>query len=404
MRDDLVKLPEVKVAIANATPFCMVKGHYYLSPSELKSLAQWFPLFNQILLLKPQLLVSQPPNGWLPLASNIQVVSLCAGSDGWHRRLVRARQAAKRSLVGVDLLYTRMPNYEGYWVFQVAQRLKIPLLLELHGDWVSSIREEDHQGLFRRMTRWGRGELVDRAIREMAKYASAIVTIGPDLKDKYAPDGTPTLVSTNHLLPMAFYSPREDFRLKDPPLILFVGDFQRRKGLLTLFEALRELKNRGRSFEMVLVGDGPLKDQLWAYAEKERLSDQVVFAGRIPHGPDLFAWFKKSDVFVLPSIAAEGVPRVTHEAMALGCPVIATDIGSVAWQLQGGAGMVVQPGNAEALANAICGVLDNIDLRGSLSEMGYRRSLEYTLERQQTTLAEFVLSSFSAEQFAVRWK
>lgn len=312
--------------------------------------------------------------------------------------MASTRLAAEKSLQGIDLLYARMPNYEAYEVFHVAQRMGIPLLLELHGCWASSIEEEDQQGLLRRITRWGRARHADRAVRRMANYASAIVTTGPALKERYAPPSKPTLICTNHLLSLASYCAREDFRLKSPPLILFVGDIQRRKGLLVLFAALKRLKTRGRSFRMVLVGDGLLEAELKACADREGLTDRVIFTGRISHGPDLLAWFKKADLFVLPSIAAEGVPRVTHEAMALGCPVIATDIGSVAWQLQDGAGMVVQPGNVDALANAICEILDSDDLRRGLSERGYRRALEYTLEKQQAALAEFVVMSFTTER------
>ena len=389
-----MKIQESRVAVASDSFFCASGGLNYLNPTDYVSLSQWFPLFGQTVLLKPQLSLSTPPKGWMPVSTEIQVVPLSIANSGRFLRIVGTRLAAEKSLRGIDLLYARMPNYEGYWVFQVAQRLRIPLLLELHGDWVSSITEEDQQDLLRRMTRSWRARFTDRATMRMAEYASAIVTIGSELKEKYAPVYTPTLVSTNHLLPASFYCPREDFRLKDTPLILFVGDIQRRKGLLVLFEALRDLKSHGRLFQMVLVGDGLLEYELRAYAEQEGFIDRVIFAGRVPHGPELFAWFKKADVLVLPSIAAEGVPRVTHEAMAFGCPIIATDIGSVAWQLEGGAGIVVQPRNASVLANAICEVLDNGELRRSLSEKGYRRAQDYTLEKQQATLTEFVSKNF----------
>jgi glycosyltransferase involved in cell wall biosynthesis len=390
-----MKALDSKVAIVNSTPFCSSGGVNYLAPSEWISLSQWFPLFGKTVLLKPQLYSSNPPEGWLPLPSSINVTSLCSASENMWQRMKNTHLVANKVLQEFDLLYVRMPNYEGWWVYQIAERLGIPLLLELHGDWASSIMEEDKQGLLRRMTRWLRAKHADRAISRMADYAAGIVTIGPVLRDKYALPDKPTLISTNHLLSLASYSPRSDFRLKSPPLILFVGDIQRRKGLPVLFDALRRLQSAGRSFQVALVGDGPLESELIAYAKKEGFFDQVIFTGRISHGPDLLAWYKKADVFVLPSIAAEGVPRVLHEAMALGCPVIATDIGSTAWQLHGGAGIVVQPGNSILLANAICEVLDDDDFRRNLSAKGYRRALDYTLEQQQATLAQFVTNEIT---------
>jgi glycosyltransferase involved in cell wall biosynthesis len=386
------------VAIVNCSPYCDFEGRSYLTASEYTSLAQWFPLFGNTILLKPRLALSAPPRGWIPLSGDIQVIPVCDYSDGRWQRMASTRLTARKALRGVDLLYARMPNYEGWWTFQIARELGIPLLLELHGCWVSTIMEEDKQSLIRRITRSGRAWHANRAIRQMSNYASAIVTIGPELKKKYAPAGIPTLVSTNHLLPLASYCPRINFSLKDPPLILFVGDIQRRKGLHVLFEALKALKTRGRIFQMVLVGDGLAEAELLADAKKKGIIDRVTFTGRISHGPDLFAWFQRADCLVLPSIASEGVPRVTHEAMALGCPVIATDIGSTAWQLQGNAGIIVQPRDAEALADAICDIIDNDDHRKNLSENGYKRALDYTLEKQQAKLAEFMLANFSWKQ------
>jgi glycosyltransferase involved in cell wall biosynthesis len=360
----------------------------------LTSLSQWFPLFKDIILFKPQLYVSKPPSGWSVISNNVPIVSLCSTRSGMLQRRLSTRLAAEKSLHGIDLLYARMPNYEGFWVYQVAKKMGIPLLLELHGDWVSSIQEEDQQNLLRRITRWGRAIHADRAVIDMAAYAKAIVTIGAVLKKKYAPLCKPTLVCTNHLLSVTEYWRRSDFQLKNPPLILFVGDIQRRKGLHYLFEALRELKVRGYPFQMVLVGDGPQMGELKVYARQAGFLDQVIFVGRISHGPDLFTWFRKADLFILPSIAAEGVPRVTHEAMAMGCPVIATDIGSVAWQLRDGAGIVIPAGKPTQLTNAICEVLDSEDLRSDLSKKGYSRSLDHTIEQQQSQIADFVKALF----------
>ena len=248
------KIP--RVAIVNSTPFCSYDGVNYLAPSELTSLSQWFPLFGETVLLKPQLSALVPPKGWRPLSGKIRVVPLSYSRDGRLQRRTNTLRTAQKALEGIDVLYARMPNYEGFWVFRIARRMGIPLLLELHGDWTSAVMEEDRQGLLRRVTRRLRANQADNAIRCMSGYASAVITIGPRLKEKYAPPTKPVLVCTNHLLPISMYCPRVDFSLESPPLLLFVGDLQRRKGLLVLFSALGKLKSRGYSFQMVLVGDG----------------------------------------------------------------------------------------------------------------------------------------------------
>jgi glycosyltransferase involved in cell wall biosynthesis len=288
-----------------------------------------------------------------------------------------------------------MPYYETTWCYRVAKKRGMRFVLEIHGDWETALLDEDSSSLFRKATRRFRALASRQIVAEMATNATCVLAVGPRLLEKYVPKGVPSLVSTNHLLREEVYCRRTDFALKDPPRILFVGDMQRRKGLHILFQALASLSNSGRRFEMMMVGSGPMIRELQAYASRQGFRNSVRFVGRVAHGEELYQYFRGSDLFVLPSIAAEGVPRVTHEAAALGCPVIATDVGSVAWQLQDGAGIVVPPGNAEHLAIAILKVLDNADLRQSLSEKGFLQSLKYTYEKQQIRITEFVAAHLS---------
>jgi glycosyltransferase involved in cell wall biosynthesis len=231
----------------------------------------------------------------------------------------------------------------------------------------------------------------------MAAYASCVLGVGPRLIEKYVPGHVPSFASTNHLLDEAEYRPRDNFELHKPPRILFVGEMKRRKGLHVLFKALGLLAKAGQPFEMVLVGTGPMTAELNQYAGQQGFSDRVRFVGAVPHGEQLFQYFFRSDVFVLPSVAAEGVPRVTHEAMAFGCPVIATDVGSVRWQLEGEAGIIVAPGDVEALARALRSVLADAALRCRLSGMGLQRSLQYTYDKQREGIARFVSSHVPQE-------
>jgi glycosyltransferase involved in cell wall biosynthesis len=89
-------------------------------------------------------------------------------------------------------------------------------------------------------------------------------------------------------------------------------------------------------------------------------------------------------------VAGEGVPRVIHEAQSQGCPVIATDIGSTRWQLDGEAGIVIPPANTNALRENMLRVIDEEELRRKLSLNGFRRALEFTYEKQRQKIEGFV--------------
>ncbi len=391
-----------RVAIANATPFARKDGQVLLPPDEWKSLMQWFSIFDRVTLLKPSVRAEAPCTGWMAVPAHVRAIELCKQDGSLLRRRTDTLRAARAGLHDVDLFYARMPNREALWCDRVACQANIPLLIELHGDWETAILHEDSQALARLATRRCRSAVANRSLQHMCARASWVVSIGPRLAEKYAPPGTPRLITTNHLLSAREYAERESFDLHHPPRILFVGAIQRRKGLHVLFESLRSLQLAGREFEMVLAGTGPQKASLANFAERHGFGPRVRFVGHVPHGVTLFELYRQADLFVLPSIAAEGVPRVTHEAMANGCPAVGTDVGSIAWQLREDAGVVIPPNNAQALTRALSNVLDSFELRRTLSMKGYQRSLEHTLEEQQLTLRRFVEQQLATEPTSVR--
>lgn len=379
-----------KVIIVSGSPFFRSGDSIWLPSIEWKSLKQWWEVLDEVVLLKPQVRNTNCPNGWIELPSEIKTHRICwSGDSRLSRRIMTFRESAK-ILDKSALLIVRMPYYESDWCYQVGRKLGMSHIVEVHGDWETAVLEEDSQSLIRKLTRGMRAKANRRKVMTMTANALGVLGVGPKLVAKYAPDSVTSIVSTNHLLDEGDYKFVEDKPANDPPIILFVGDMQKRKGLHIFFEALRRLKERGVQFRVIMVGAGPMLRVLSDFAEAHKFEDRVKFVGRLAHGGKLYEYFTRSDLFVLPSVAAEGVPRVTHEAMAFGCPVIGTDIGSVAWQLSDGAGIIVPPGDSEALAFEINRVLSDRELRQQLRRKGYERSLDFTYEKQKARIGEFV--------------
>ena len=114
--------------------------------------------------------------------------------------------------------------------------------------------------------------------------------------------------------PAADYLPGE-------PLVLSVGYLIERKGLRELIAAAGLLRRRGRPFQLVLVGDGPLKSALEEQAAAEGVADSVHFLGRVPHARVL-QLMARAQLFALPSWD-EAFGLVYTEAMAQGTPRVA---------------------------------------------------------------------------------
>ncbi|MEA2422457.1 MAG: colanic acid/amylovoran biosynthesis glycosyltransferase, partial [Thermoleophilaceae bacterium] len=137
----------------------------------------------------------------------------------------------------------------------------------------------------------------------------------------------------------------------DPPgrRLVCVGRLDEQKGHPVLLRAAALVAAGGVDFELVLVGDGPLRGELEATVERLGLRDRVRLAGWAS-GDAVRDLMAGSRALVLASFA-EGLPVVIMESLALGRPVIATDVGAVSeLVVTGETGWLVAPGSEEALA------------------------------------------------------
>jgi glycosyltransferase involved in cell wall biosynthesis len=161
--------------------------------------------------------------------------------------------------------------------------------------------------------------------------------------------------------------------------VLFVGRLVERKGVAHLIEAMARLGSLGPQLE--IVGDGPERPGLEALAQRLGVANRVVFRGKIP-SDELQASYARAAVCVLPSVLdargdTEGLGVVLLEAMNYGTPVIASRIGGIPDIVEDGvSGLLVPPGDADALAAAVRRLRDDPALARRLGEAGRRRLRE----------------------------
>ncbi len=164
-----------------------------------------------------------------------------------------------------------------------------------------------------------------------------------------------------------------------------LGAFTHEKGQDIAVEALQLLTDRLPNLRMILAGDGPLRDSLPAHP---RLDLRLTLPGHIAEPAALLAAL---DLFVMPS-RSEGWGLAALEAMALGVPVAASNTGGLAEMIDPGkTGWLVPPGDARALADAICEAAAN---REALREMGKQarsRVQRFSVEETARRTEEFYL-------------
>ena len=168
-------------------------------------------------------------------------------------------------------------------------------------------------------------------------------------------------------------------RVSGKKIILAVGRLVPYKGFSVLIEAAKCLSHES---VVVIVGGGPLLQNLQEAIEIAGVNDRVVMAGRLSDEA-LHALFKRATLYCLPSIyRAEAFGVVLLEAMAYGLPIVATDIpgSGVPWVNQHGtSGLNVPVSNSSALAEACNQILCSEDLKNKLSYGARQRFLsEFT--------------------------
>lgn len=135
------------------------------------------------------------------------------------------------------------------------------------------------------------------------------------------------------------------------PVVTVVANFVPMKGHRWLVEAMPRVLARHAEATFVLVGEGRDRPAVEEQVRALGLASRVRFAGS---RGDALALLAASDVVVLPSVAAEGLPVVILEALALGRPVVATRVGGIPEIVEDGStGLLVAPRDSAALAVAI---------------------------------------------------
>jgi glycosyltransferase involved in cell wall biosynthesis len=172
--------------------------------------------------------------------------------------------------------------------------------------------------------------------------------------------------------------------------VVSVGRLTAQKDLVTLLQAWRHVDGPHR---LALVGDGPSRPDLEQMIEHAGLAGRVDLLGA---RDDVPAILREADLFVLSS-RWEGLPLAVIEAMMSGLPVVATAVGGVPEEVvEGETGLLVPPGDPQALARALSQLLNDEGLRRRAGAAGQRRALEYFTEarmvRQTAEVYEHVLS------------
>lgn len=180
--------------------------------------------------------------------------------------------------------------------------------------------------------------------------------------------------------------------------LLSVARLVEKKGIVYLLKAIRLLIDKGYKVECNIIGDGLFRKELRNFINDNKIYNIVNIHSFLPQ-EKIINFFKVSDIFILPCVVAnngdrDGLPNVLLEAMAMGIPVISTNISAIPEIVEDRVtGMLVMKKDGTAIANAIIELKNNKDLYNTIIKNARRKIIEeFSIEECTNKLIEIFKS------------
>jgi len=171
----------------------------------------------------------------------------------------------------------------------------------------------------------------------------------------------------------------------DTLVVCTIANFRWQKGYTELLTAVRLLRDQGRQFIVLVIGQGPLEQEVRELRDRLGLTDDVQLLG---HRWDAVEILAACDVLAIAS-RHEGYPIVALEALAAGIPIVSTDVGAVPTIVTDGIeGRVVPVDDGTAFAAALGELIDDHDTRSQMSIAALRRGADYDIRRSLESLTQ----------------
>jgi len=221
------------------------------------------------------------------------------------------------------------------------------------------------------------------ALKDKIARAKFIVCISSFHRDFYLSEGAELsqLVIVYCGIDTRLFKPvvRPAAEADEPIRIISSARLVEKKGLCYLIDACALLNDQNMDFSCTIGGDGPLLDELQRQVNHAGLAEKVFFTGQPLLQENIPAFMETGDIYCLPCVWAsdgdvDGLPQMLMEAMACGIPVISTDLVGMPDLIKSGhSGLLVEPENAEALAEAIGHLAEDKTLRKALAIEGRQK-------------------------------
>lgn len=281
------------------------------------------------------------------------------------RRLIRSNE--------YDLIHSHWLLPQGFIGSRIARRFHLPHIVMVHGADIFSLKHRIFR-FFKRTALLRSDAIIANSSYTKQRIEQLDKSIGQRPISVIPTGTTPCTSQPNTLL-------RDDYAARDDRILLFVGRLVEEKGLRYLLEALSAILEH-QTVTLLVVGDGVQRKSYETLVARLGLTDHVRFIGAVPHD-HIYDYYALADVFIGPSVSTqsgwvEAQGNTFVEAMFAHVPVVASDIGGICDAvIHEQTGLLVPEKSPDAIAEAVCRILDDESLRQHLASNAYEHAHKY---------------------------
>ena len=353
------------------------------------------PYFDEISLCAPS--IDRPSGEGTPIrSSNVTLAPLAAfeGPAQFYPKLPILLPRLAGWVRGLDVLHCRVPTPAAPFAFAFARMLGKPAFILVVGDLRALLPSMPYRGVKKIIWR-GYTEFEELGMQWMSDHALTFAN-GAALAEKHSRPNRAVVQTTTTTISATDIATRTDTCLGRPVRILTVSRIDPRKGLRVLPAAIEQLTARGIDATIDIVGPSigrPGDDEqraIAADAMARHVEPRVSVLGPVPL-EQLLPLYRKYDVFVLPTLPGEGIPRVLLESMTAGMPVLTMRVSGIPSLITHEVnGLLLDENSGAAVADAVARVVTDPALRQRLIANGYETARGRTLEAQAAKMMAIV--------------
>lgn len=305
------------------------------------------------------------------------VISIC---------LLKNFKLITSQLKSSDFVIVRLPSFLGILTLTLNLIFKKPYFIEVVGDAEQALltSQENPNFLYKQFCIF---------FSQLNKFfignaLGAVYVTKETLQKKYPNNGITCVASNVEIKIKEKELKLEDFNIKgDSFKVGLIGSFNNHyKGIKEAIESISILKKNNYNANLHILGSGHLLNEYKNLASTLNVTDNIHFDGSLEGGEEVIKWLENMDMYIQPSYT-EGLPRALIEAMSVGLPAIASDVGGIPELLP--SSCLIPPHNSEKLSHKISELIMSQELRFTYGRRNYIEAKNYDFNFLNKTRLKF---------------